>query len=77
MIAFNRIHASVKFNTVYTCVECGKQALGDTCYADVDVSSPLELAQAMENQRQTPHAMPVGWGYNGKFYCDCYRKGAA
>ena len=77
MTTFNRIVALIKFNTIYTCVHCGRQQVGDTCNVEVDVHSPIELARAMENQRQTSHAMPVGWGYDGKFYCGCHRKEAA
>jgi hypothetical protein len=74
---FNRIKASIRFSSIYKCAICGFQQSGDTCTAEFEVYSPLELAQALENQRQTSHAMPVGWGYDGTFYCGCTRKEAA
>lgn len=66
----NRIVASVKYNTIYTCAKCGGRGVGDTRHIEVDTDSAEALADHINSQRQTSYYMPVGWAYSGEFHCE-------
>ena len=63
-IQINRIKASIKFNTIYKCIKCGKSKIGDTQSIECNCSSTDKLKTFINFQRQTPQYMPVGWSSN-------------
>lgn len=66
------IEAKIRMNQTYTCHYCGKQKNGFTFSFVVRCTDPIEISDEIRRQRITSHNMPVGWGYNGTFYCeDC------
>lgn len=58
---FTRIVGELKFLQVYRCSICGFGQTGETERLEIDVSSPIEVARALENVRPSGYYMPVGW----------------
>lgn len=65
----NKLQATVKFNTVYTCSLCGKQGIGDTVRLEFNGSSADELRDYINNTHQSSNHMPVGWSFHSTFTC--------
>lgn len=73
MSMFIRLVAEVKLLRMYTCVQCGAQAQGDTERISVDQSHVPSFTLDAATLRQNPHHMPVGWAsYTSGIRCpDC------
>lgn len=71
------IKADIKLRREYTCICCGRQALGDTEYFEFERSeSPVQVQMSLVAFVQSlksngpPAKMPVGWSsYLDGIYC--------
>jgi len=70
----NKMHAKIKFNSVYVCSDCSREAVGDTAEVEYLGRSTRDLKHFIDQQRPRSAEMPVGWSYDGAFHCGC-RKG--
>ncbi len=70
----NKIKARISFNTIYTCRYCGSQKVGDTITINYKGTSTSELKEYLDSIPQQSRDMPIGWGFNDKFYCGCHKK---
>jgi len=61
-MTINRIKIEdIKFNSIYTCCDCKKTAVGSTQYAAFDGHGIQKLDAFLLKLRPTAHAMPIGW----------------
>lgn len=73
----NQLHASLKFNTVYTCDLCKKERVGSTLRKEFQGYSANELKEFIDKTHQSANDMPVGWGcFDYKFNCGCNKNGS-
>jgi len=72
------IEAEIKLLQLFKCAACGTKVAGTTerhSFKHIGYNGAEAVLHYLENIRQNPKDMPVGWSHsgNGVFYCGCNR----
>lgn len=71
-----RISGSAKVVPIYTCFNCGKEALGTpSMTVKFDVITPIEVKDAINKLSLDSHHMPMYWSYHDQFKCEVCKHG--